>query len=139
MSSLFSSRVFQLFSLIVSTALFTVSLIFWRETSNLNSNHQRLIDRGNGASINSIQLNRTYEETGHSFRSKCSRKSDSRGAHQKVIAYSVFGELSNPAMMEKFVKPLIENAIHLPSKLPGKVNNTNKLFFNKWIILKQGG
>lgn len=103
----------RLLCLIILTVALSVSLVFVSEANRLS------FKSFNQPNVDTVKLNRTYEEIGVVFKSKCSRKADSRGAHQKVVSYSLYGELSDPAINEKYVKPLIENARNLPSLLPG--------------------
>ena len=53
------------------------------------------------------------------FASMCSSKSDKRGLHQNVIAFSVYGNFSQPNQYARYVEP-IKNTIENISRLyPG--------------------
>ena len=55
--------------------------------------------------------------------STCSFQSDARGFHQNVIAFSLYGPaaLSQPALAERYLKPLQKTALLLPKLYPGGI------------------
>lgn len=69
--------------------------------------------------VSELQDVERVEASGAITQSKCSQQSDSRGKHQKVVAFSLFGELSDPSINFRYLLPLIENAKSLPLKYPG--------------------
>lgn len=60
--------------------------------------------------------------------SKCSKKSDARGYHQRVAAFSMYGDLSDIETLERYVFPLIQTARDFPSKYPSTVHSKFKRF-----------
>jgi hypothetical protein len=54
-----------------------------------------------------------------SFSSTCSLAADRRGANQKVIGYSIFGNLSQPDIFLQYLKPFIETLKTIPDRYPG--------------------
>ena len=55
--------------------------------------------------------------------STCDWQTDSRGFHQNVVAFSLYGSaLSHPDLVGRYLKPLEETAHRLPKLYPGTVN-----------------
>jgi hypothetical protein len=55
-----------------------------------------------------------------SFNSTCSLAADGRGSNQKVIGYSIYGNLSQPHVFRQYLKPFIETLKEIPNRYPGK-------------------
>ncbi|KZS10272.1 uncharacterized protein LOC116936196 [Daphnia magna] len=55
------------------------------------------------------------------FRSVCSRNADRRGPHQKVIGYSLYGNLSSPIFASKYLRYFNETLSKVPLAYPGWV------------------
>ena len=55
-----------------------------------------------------------------SFNSTCSLEADRRGPNQKVIGYSLFGNLSNPHIFRQYLKPFVKTLKEIPLRYPGK-------------------
>jgi hypothetical protein len=56
------------------------------------------------------------------FNSTCSLEADQRGPNQKVIGYSIFGNLSQPHIFLQYLKPFIKTLTEIPIRYPGKSN-----------------
>lgn len=54
--------------------------------------------------------------------STCSLTADRRGPHQKVIAYSIYGDFSQKEVVNRYLKPLRETIKTIPSIYPGSPN-----------------
>jgi hypothetical protein len=52
--------------------------------------------------------------------SYCSLTADLRGAHQKVIGYSIYGDFSRDYVYRKYLKPFTETLRSIPIRYPGK-------------------
>jgi hypothetical protein len=66
------------------------------------------------------------------FRSTCSFKADQRGHHQRIIAYSLYGNLSSVDFIQKYFKPLNNTIASIPFIYPGNTVNYN--FFQKPLV-----
>ncbi len=55
-------------------------------------------------------------------RSTCSLAADRRGAHQKVIGYSIYGDFSNDHVYRKYLKPFTDTLRSIPIRYPGKTS-----------------
>jgi hypothetical protein len=55
-----------------------------------------------------------------SFNSVCSPDADRRGAHQKVISYSLYGNYSKPGFAGKYLKFFRQTLSKIPVAYPGK-------------------
>ena len=55
----------------------------------------------------------------YSFKSTCSRAADKRGPNQRVIAYSLYGNLSKEDVFNKYVSPLKRTINLIPLIYPG--------------------
>jgi hypothetical protein len=64
--------------------------------------------------------NRRIETTLSYSSSTCSLTADLRGAHQKVIGYSLYGDFSNDHVYRKYLKPFTETLRSIPIRYPGK-------------------
>lgn len=109
---------FNLFWLLLFSALFAAIVFSLREAIAL------VIVRSsqyNDFSTQEKQLSwESVEESNLEIVSKCSRKADARGRGQKVTAFSLYGELSDPSVsLFRYVEALIENAHDFASKYPG--------------------
>ena len=51
--------------------------------------------------------------------STCNEHADQRGPHQKVIAYSVYGDLTQPHVNRRYLKPLLETTKRIVHIYPG--------------------
>ncbi len=60
-----------------------------------------------------------------SFRSTCGDEADARGPNQSVIAFSLFGELTDVTLFVRYVLPLKALAANISRAYPGK--NTKQL------------
>jgi hypothetical protein len=58
--------------------------------------------------------------TSYSSSSTCSLTADLRGAHQKVIGYSIYGDFSRDYVYRKYLKPFTETLRSIPIRYPGK-------------------
>ncbi|XP_032783041.2 uncharacterized protein LOC116920961 [Daphnia magna] len=58
---------------------------------------------------------------GGPFKSVCSRHADRRGAHQQIIAYSIFGNFSAPGFANQYLRFLRETLNSVPLAYPGWV------------------
>jgi hypothetical protein len=66
-----------------------------------------------------------------SFNSTCSLAADGRGPNQKVIGYSIYGNLSQSHVFRQYLKPFIKTLKEIPNRYPGK-----KKYFAKNITKK---
>lgn len=57
----------------------------------------------------------------HSFISTCGCEADKRGPHQSVIAFSLFGDLSDPSLSARYVQPLKALAANISRVYPGEI------------------
>jgi hypothetical protein len=55
------------------------------------------------------------------FNSTCSPTADLRGPHQKVIAYSIYGDFSRVNVVHQYLKPLKETLRRIPLIYPGSI------------------
>lgn len=60
-----------------------------------------------------------------SFRSTCGDEADARGPNQSVIAFSLFGELTDVTLFSRYVLPLRALVANISRAYPGK--NTRKI------------
>ncbi|XP_046637085.1 uncharacterized protein LOC124315451 [Daphnia pulicaria] len=74
------------------------------------------------------------------FNSACSHTADMRGPHQKIIAYSIYGDFSRKDIVHKYLKPFRETLSKIPYIYPGwTVRIYHNLTTNddeSWEILK---
>lgn len=61
------------------------------------------------------------------FRSVCSRNADRRGPHQKVIGYSLYGNLSSPIFASKYLRYFNETLSKVPLAYPGMKNHNQNM------------
>ena len=61
------------------------------------------------------------------FISMCSCQADRRGFHQKVIAYSLYGNFSNPSHFSRYVDPIKAILSNISESYPGINDVSNKL------------
>lgn len=73
--------------------------------------------------------------TGH-ISSTCNEGADLRGPHQKVIAYSVYGNLTQPDVNRRYLKPLVKTAKTILRVYPGIFQHFQNLLRGKLIFLK---
>ena len=59
-------------------------------------------------------------DTKQQFASLCSCKADGRGLHQNVIAYSLYGNLSEPNIFRRYVDPIKSTLDTVKRVYPGK-------------------
>ncbi|KAI9562940.1 hypothetical protein GHT06_010396 [Daphnia sinensis] len=64
---------------------------------------------------------RRGHQHGSPFKSVCSRDADERGPHQKIIAYSLYGNLSAPKFASKYLRFFRETLNSVPLAYPGWV------------------
>ncbi|KAK4005953.1 hypothetical protein OUZ56_011079 [Daphnia magna] len=75
--------------------------------------------------------------------STCSLTADRRGLHQKVIAYSIYGDFSQKEVVNRYLKPLRETIKTIPSIYPGWItriyhNQThNDSVTSAWTMLRK--
>lgn len=55
--------------------------------------------------------------------SMCSSKSDLRGFHQKVIAYSLYGDFSNQSYFSRYITPMKATMESITKLYPGTCHN----------------
>jgi predicted RND superfamily exporter protein len=60
-----------------------------------------------------------FLQTTDNFVSKCSSKSDNRGFHQNVIAFSVYGNFSSEKHYTRYVEPLKATIENISRVYPG--------------------
>ena len=53
------------------------------------------------------------------FNSTCSSKADQRGFHQNVIAYSLYGNFSDPNLFNRYVDPIETILTNISKSYPG--------------------
>jgi len=51
--------------------------------------------------------------------SVCSKQADKRGPFQKVFSYSIYGNFSNPDLVNRYVKPLSKTVNQMSAIYPG--------------------
>jgi len=51
----------------------------------------------------------------------CSEKSDLRGPNQRIISYSVYGNLSDPHIVQRYLEPTIDNINNIHRLYPGDI------------------
>jgi len=51
----------------------------------------------------------------------CSEKSDLRGPNQRIISYSVYGDLGDPYIVQRYLEPLIDNINNIHHLYPGDI------------------
>jgi len=51
----------------------------------------------------------------------CSEKSDLRGPNQRIISYSVYGNLSDPYIIQRYLEPMIDNINNIRHLYPGDI------------------
>ena len=51
--------------------------------------------------------------------SMCSSKADERGFHQNVIAYSLYGNISDPKVFSRYVDPIKSILVNISQSYPG--------------------
>jgi hypothetical protein len=80
------------------------------------------------------------------FNSTCSCTADLLGPHQKVIAYSIYGDFSRVDVVRKYLQPFKETLKRIPSIYPGSIRCFKYLSFNRrnfictiFIILIEAG
>ena len=56
------------------------------------------------------------------FISYCSCKADNRGLHQNVIAFSLYGNFSNPKHFDRYVDPIKATLANISLVYPGSVS-----------------
>lgn len=54
-----------------------------------------------------------------SYVSVCSGRADKRGPNQKIVSYSIYGNFSNPGVVNRYLKPLIETVNQVSAIYPG--------------------
>jgi hypothetical protein len=57
--------------------------------------------------------------TDTSFNTTCSLNADRRGPNQRVIGYSIFGNLSHPNVFRQYLKPFVKTLKEIPFRYPG--------------------
>lgn len=60
-------------------------------------------------------------ESNDSFISTCSHAADTRGPHQQVISYSLYGNLLRVDIAQKYLIPLMKTVGEVPEIYPGKI------------------
>ena len=65
---------------------------------------------------NQIESCLTDDET---FVSTCSCKADNRGLHQNVIAFSLYGDFSDPNIFNRYVDPIKATLANISQVYPG--------------------
>ena len=53
------------------------------------------------------------------FHSTCNPNSDTRGFHQQVIAYSLYGDLTRPDLVRRYLDPLKDTIDIIYNHFPG--------------------
>ncbi len=84
-------------------------------------------------SVNStIRNHSTYNANKHEhkFVSLCSSKADNHGLHQKVIAFSLYGNFSNEKIFYRYVNPIKSILNNITETFPG---NFKKVYFSFFI------
>ena len=120
-----NSCMFRLRYLAVTFLLIFVSLVY------LQQQHQVKSSSGGGRLIPSELIAPAVEITAEdspqqqqphrsSSSSYCSLTADLRGAHQKVIGYSIYGDFSRDYVYRKYLKPFTETLRSIPIRYPGK-------------------
>ena len=74
----------------------------------------------NGGWKSVIPYSTKSEQDNAPFVSFCSREADRRGLRQNVIAYSLYGDFSNPKVFARYVDPLKLILANISQAFPGK-------------------
>lgn len=53
------------------------------------------------------------------LKSTCSEQADLRGPNQRIISYSVYGNLSDPYIIQRYLKPMLSNIENIHELYPG--------------------
>jgi hypothetical protein len=66
-----------------------------------------------------VLQNHRLLDNDYSYNSTCSSSADKRGPHQRVIAYSLYGDLSREDVFHKYLSPLKRTISLIPLIYPG--------------------
>jgi len=72
-----------------------------------------------------VQINSSNDDSlcqSSKFISMCSCDADRRGRHQNVIAYSLYGNFSNPRHFSRYVDPIKAILSNISESYPGIIN-----------------
>ena len=65
------------------------------------------------------------------LKSTCSEQADLRGPNQRIISYSVYGNLSDPYIIQRYLKPMLSNIEDIHELYPGNDFRYFQLFKKK--------
>ena len=103
-----SRRVLLLLSALIAVFL-VKTLVLNKEIKNITMVNGNLIL--SSGSLHAYSANQRGEKKadhdgGYRFQSYCSSSADRRGPHQKVIAYSLYGDFTDSTIFTRYVEPL---------------------------------
>lgn len=129
MMNLTNKRVrYKLYATVLSViGIFSIFIHAFSERYEIVNNFDRGNDAvssstiGELASTTDVQISNLNDNLCQSkFVSLCSCDADKRGFHQNVIAYSLYGNFSNPKHFSRYVDPIKAILSNISESYPGK-------------------
>jgi hypothetical protein len=103
----------------VAFFLFFFSILIYQRIAHYSQDEKRKEFYLNHSGDHHLQFV-TSGLTATSFNTTCSLTADRRGPNQKVIGYSIFGNLSHPNVFHQYLKPFLKTLEEIPLRYPGK-------------------
>ena len=108
-------RIILAFSLVIVVG--SLFIITNQPSSSLNRTALSFINFHRNSKTN---LEQGFCHSEFSFASLCSCEADRRGLHQNVIAYSLYGNFSDPKLFTRYVEPIKIILANISQSYPGK-------------------